>query len=368
VWRDFVTNVTSGCQRDLNRKAQQAEVDNTQYKCFLDDVAKQLGITGAELKPMLGTKPLGITKTSFFQKRGKSLPVYLEAVVQSVSEFQEGAHLREISLAEAIVANELADGDDAPQLAQTELEGDKASTHNITQAYRKADQCSQKDVEVPADVLDVINSDLKRLIDKCKATLAKAVAAQHASKLMAQYTLAMRQLVETLDSNSDYSSLTFDQRNEAIKACIHKREPSTEIDTLVVDADNSTAAASSTRKAPAAVAPAVAPAVAAGAPERIMAVAGNTTALPDLRIGTPGTPRDDMNQLFDEDVSVTTTPRSPSRDGGRPKRGASQSLDRSQERQQSVAYGTWVAVDDANASDKPFVDEEFWGAQGEQCE
>ena len=420
VWKEFVANVTLGCTNALNRKAQQAEVDNTQYKCFLDDVAKQLGITGAGLKPMLGTKPLEITKTSFLHKRGKSLPVYLEDVVQSVREFQEGTHLREISLAEAIVANELADGDDAPQLAKTALEGDKAITLNITQAYRKADQCNQKDV--PADVLDVINSDLKRLIDKCKATLAKAVAAQ----LMAQYTLAMRQLVETLDSNSDYSSLTFDQMNEAIKACIHEREPSTEIDTLIVEADNSTAAAPSTRKAPAAAAPAAAAAEAEDAPDPIIDVDRKTAALPlaggehqsedgppcdgELagptngtvtapRLGTPCTPRDNasstadsspsssasdgradakvaisakekdlvMNQLFDDADEIPTTPRSPPRGGGGTKRDASQELgrsqDRSQDRSQGPSQDEIYGECDGNLA---YQDHQFWLGQDEQ--
>ena len=113
------------------------------------------------------------------------------------------------------------------------------------------------------------------------------------------------------------------------------------------------------------IAPAVAPAVKLGNHTAAAPAEDNGTATDRLN-GTPVTPWND-DPVYSSS-SDPTTPRPPQRDGGRPKREASQSLDRSQERQPSVAYETWVAVDDANASDKPFVDEEFWGAQGEQCE
>ena len=229
TWAGFVADVTRQCRHATNLKAKQAGVDNKAYKCFLDDVASQLGITPGVLKPMIGTKPLGITKTRFLNKRAKCLPEYTTEVVQTVTAYCEGNDLRQERLAEAIVATGLADGDDAPQLAQTELQGDKGSTREITEAYRKADQCLGNASYVPADVAAVITSDLEDLIGKYKDTLAKAVAEQHARSPMMQYAIALRETGDTLDSDPHYATLTLAQRNEAIQRCLRKTEPSTEI-------------------------------------------------------------------------------------------------------------------------------------------
>ena len=125
--------------------------------------------------------------------------------------------------------------------------------------------------------------------------------------------------------------------------------PSTEIANLTADLEDRTAVASSPRKASAAAAPAEAE--------------DNGTAT-DPPIGTPVTPRDDApiyspasdfgrslsTVLFDAAAEVPTTPRSPPRDGGRPKRDASQQLDPSQERPLHGRYD----------GDKAYVDPEFW--------
>ena len=113
-----------------------------------------------------------------------------------MNDFRRGTGIRLDRLAKAIVARGLADADVAPQLALNVLEEDKMSTFQITEAYRKEDQCKTKDVEVPSDVRSVILADLDRLIAMCQTTHDKAVAAQQASELMVQYILDLKGCIE----------------------------------------------------------------------------------------------------------------------------------------------------------------------------
>ena len=250
VWNNFVDTVTALCKHSANEKARQDETESKEFACFLAAVAVELDMTPDQLRPFLGTKPLQITKATYLKKKkSPCLALYQNEVQTQVNDFRRGTGIRLDRLAKDIVARGLTDADVAPPLALNVLEEDKMSTFQITEAYRKEDQCKTKGVEVPSDVRSVILADLDRLIAMCQTTHDKAVAAQQASELMVQYILAVKGCLETLDSNPAYADLTVDQKNTGLKACVRTHEPSTEIPPLIDDAYNSTADASSTRKA-----------------------------------------------------------------------------------------------------------------------
>ena len=229
VWNKFVDAVTARCKHYTNDKARLDEIECEAFACFLADVAIGLGMAQDELKPFTGTKPLGITKAAYAKKKFPCQATYQTEVEQAVIDYRTGTLIRLHHLELALIADELATGDDAHDIAKTMLKGEKQTTLQISDAYRKADQCINRKSVVPMDVAAVITNDLKGLISKCKDTQAKAVAEQRACGLCIQYTLAIMQTIDALNSNPHFEELTPEQRSAAIKACLGMSETLTEI-------------------------------------------------------------------------------------------------------------------------------------------